>query len=79
MAFLIVLACIAVLVIDWLLAKEFYKAANSKGYYAKKYLWIAFLFTMIGYLLIIALPDRGTGESVGAKPASAAEDALPEL
>lgn len=57
-AFLIVVISVIALAVLFYLANEFYKVAKEKGYYEKKYLWIAFLFSIIGYLLIIALPDR---------------------
>lgn len=70
---LITLAIIAVAIwIAYLIAKEFYKAAQAKGYSEKKYLWICFLLGMVGYLLVIALPDRGNT----SKPVS---DELPDL
>lgn len=56
--FLIILACIAILIIDYLIAKEFYAIATDKGYVATKYLWIPFLLGIVGYLLVVALPDR---------------------
>ena len=56
----------------WLVAKEFYVAAKAKGYYEKKYLWICFLLGVIGYLLVIALPDRGNVQQTTS-------DELPDL
>ena len=52
------IAAVAVWIL-WLVAKEFYVAAKAKGYYEKKYFWICFLLGVIGYLLVVALPDRG--------------------
>lgn len=73
MAFIVVLvACVLVLWIDNIIAKEFYFAAQAKGYYEKKYLWICFFLGVVGYLLIIALPDRASGEKE-------ASDDLPAL
>ena len=62
----------AVVWILWLVAKEFYVAAKAKGYYEKKYLWICFLLGVIGYLLVVALPDRGN-------TTKAISDELPDL
>ena len=56
----------------WLVAKEFYVAAKAKGYYEKKYFWICFLLGVIGYLLVVALPDRGNAPK-------AISDELPDL
>lgn len=58
--------------IDYLVAKEFCVAAKLKGYSEKKYFWICFLLGLVGYLLIIALPDRGDNQRI-------ANDELPEL
>lgn len=56
--FLILLAIVVVLVIDYFIAKEFYNIAIEKGYKSQKYLWLPFLLGLVGYLLVIALPDR---------------------
>lgn len=73
MAVLLLLIGLAVVIwIDWYLAKQFYEAAQAKGYRSRKYLWISFLVGIIGYLLVIALPDRGNTQQ-------AASDELPDL
>jgi len=46
------------LLINYFFAKEFALAAKDKGYENKKYFWIAFVFGIVGYLLVAALPDR---------------------
>ena len=45
--------------LNYYIAGLFYFIAVDKGYHAKVYLWIATLFGFVGYLLIIAMPDRG--------------------
>ena len=48
-----------ILFLNYLLAKEFYVIAEMKGYeYHKKYFWYCFIFGWIGYLMVIALPDK---------------------
>lgn len=69
LAMLVIAAAIWIL---WLVAKEFYVVAKEKGYYEKKYLWICFLLGVIGYLLVVALPDRGNATT-------AISDELPDL
>ena len=54
---LIAAAALAV-VLDIVLAREFYLAAAANGWVSRKYFLYAFLLPPIGYLLIIALPDR---------------------
>lgn len=58
--------------IDWYAAKQFEEVAQKKGHNQKKYFWICFLLGAIGYLLVIALPDRGNTQQ-------AINDELPEL
>ena len=69
---LILIVVAIVLWIDYLIAKEFYVAAQAKGYFEKKYFWLCFLLGVIGYLLVIALPDRGNTPK-------AISDELPDL
>ena len=58
------LFAIVFLVLDWLIAKEFQNAAELKGYKETKYLWYCFFFTIGGWLLVCALPNRNV-PSVG--------------
>ena len=89
MVFLIVLGIIVLLIIDAVIAQMFYEAAVEKGFESRKYFWMSFLFCVVGYLLVIALPDRkGCGTAapqqrsaaapVQTRPAAAYDD-LPEL
>ena len=74
---------IIVLVIQSILAQEFYMVAADKGYDNGKYFWFVFLFGVLGALLVVALPDRAGRPFGGANspnaPAQAAADELPEL
>ena len=68
------LLCLAVwLVISWFAAAEFYKIAEDKGYHGKKYFWWAFLLPPVGYLLIVAMPNRSGGQR------TVVNEDLPEL
>lgn len=58
MGWLWCLAVIAVLVIKILVAREFGRIAEDKGYEERKYYVLPFFLGIIGYLLIVALPDR---------------------
>ena len=74
-AILIILYLIALgllIWLDWYIAKQFEEAAQKKGYTQKKYFWMCFLLGAVGYLLVIALPDRGNTQQ-------AASDELPDL
>ena len=48
---------------SYVIAKEFYSIALSKGYSEKKYLWFCFFFGVAGYLLVIALPNKTNKET----------------
>ena len=76
MAFLIVLLSLAVrvalLYLKYIIEKEFYSAAVTKGYSNKKYLWYCFFLGMIGYLMVIALPNKIVTTNQSA-------DELPEI
>lgn len=70
--FLCLILLAVVIWIWWYVAKQFEEAAQKKGYNDKKYFWICFLLTFAGYLLVIALPDRGNTPQ-------AISDELPDL
>ena len=46
------------LILAHYIAKQFHAVATDKGYPEKKYYHICFWLGLIGYLLVIALPDR---------------------
>ena len=73
LVFLIILSLLIWGVIWYFIAAQFYEAAKEKGYYNKKYLWITFVFGIVGCLLVTALPDRG------ARLQSGVYDELPTL
>lgn len=50
----------------------FFEVAQAKGFQDRKYLRICFWLGTVGYLLVIALPDRGNTQQ-------AISDELPEL
>lgn len=58
--------------IGWYIAKQFEEVAQKKGHTQKKYFWMCFLLGAVGYLLVIALPDRGNTQQ-------ATSDELPDL
>ena len=71
----IFLPLIAAIAISWFVAQEFYKAALMKGWNSKKYFWLSFLLGPVGYLLVVALPDRGEVKHMSVM----VSDDLPEL
>lgn len=60
------------ILVSYYIAGLFYFIAVDKGYSAKVYLWIATLFGFVGYLLIVAMPDRGNNPQI-------ISDELPDL
>ena len=63
-----------VLVAHYWTVIEFYNVAKMKGWSQKKYLIMAACLWLVGYLLIIALPDRA-----GSEMSAVVSDDLPEL
>lgn len=50
---------LVLLAVHCFVSVEFYRVAVMKGWSDKKYLLMAIFLWVVGYLLIIALPDRG--------------------
>lgn len=69
---LVLFVLVALFALYYFIAKWFYEVAMKKGHRDKKYFWICFWLSWIGYLLIIALPDRGSAEKM-------ISDELPDL
>lgn len=60
------------LLLDFTIAAKFGEIAEEKGYSYKTYVIWCYIFTAIGYLMVIALPDRGNQNKV-------VPDELPDL
>ena len=61
-------------VLDWFVAKRFDEIAQMKGQPPEAYFWWCFWLGVIGWAMVIALPDRA-----GTSPKSAdSSDELPE-
>ncbi len=79
---LAVLILVCTLVLAYFIGNEFKTIAEMKGHDGSRYFWWSFLLGPVGYLMVVALPDRkGNAE----KPVSLIDDAtsivdeLPEL
>ena len=71
--FVVIIVVGIILFLNYLLAREFYAIAEMKGYeYHKKYFWYCFIFGWIGYLMVIALPNK-----IAVK--NSVSDELPEI
>ena len=44
--------------LQYILASFFANVAEEKGYHEKRYFWTPFWLGIVGYLLVIALPDK---------------------
>lgn len=55
--FLIVIF-ILLIYINYLIANNFYNIAKTKGFNNKKYFWFCFWLGIVGYLMVIALPNQ---------------------
>jgi len=71
--FMLIFALV-VLAIHCFVSVEFYRTAVMKGWSEKKYLLMAIFLWVIGYMLIIALPDRG-----GYSRKAVESDDLPDI
>jgi uncharacterized membrane protein len=65
LVFLIIIGAVVVIVFYSLLSNKFAEIAEMKGHSHKDYFWICFFLTVIGlgiigWLMVIALPDRGS-------------------
>ena len=58
-ALVVIIGLVLYIVIAFLLANEFSDVAAMKGHSDRKYFWFCFFFSILGYFLVIALPDRG--------------------
>ena len=71
MGFWSIAAGIAVFVVVIVLARYFancfYDIACMKGFHDRSYFWISFFFGIVGYLLVVALPDRKNEKTVPQK------------
>ena len=72
--FLSILLLIGLILFQYSIAMEFYKIAIMKGFEDRKYLWMSFAFGIVGYLLVIALPNK----DVFIEETSDKSDEIPE-
>lgn len=54
-----ILIFIAIIILNVYIAGQFRNVAADKGYDSSKYFHLCFWCGIVGYLLVIALPDRG--------------------
>ena len=71
------LVFVLLFLLDYIIAGYFYFAAYDKGYREIAYLVIPFLMNAVGYLLVIALPDKHSASA--QKEFSSTKEELPEL
>ena len=74
MAIVYLLVLAIIIVLAYYIAKWFFEVAEEKGYHDRKYFWICFWLGIVGYLLVVAMPDRGNGQQ-----REIPTDELPEL
>lgn len=78
---LVIIGCLLVLWLYWYVALQFERIAQMKGHYEKRYFWLSLFFTIVGYLLVIALPDRGQEQKRAEADVTPVfkDDELPDL
>ena len=69
---LIVFGSVLLLCVDCFIACEFFEISTKKGYADVRYFWYCFIFGIIGYLVVIALPNK-----IAVK--NSVSDELPEI
>lgn len=47
-----------ILAIHYVIAKKFSEIVYMKGCYDSSYFWYCFLLGIVGYLMVVALPDK---------------------
>ena len=69
---IVLIGAIIYFVIAHCIATDFYEIAKKKGHFEKKYYWWTFLCGLVGYLMVVALPDNSDKEEIN-------DDELPEI
>ena len=70
---LIILGAVALIVLWYFVAKEFRRIAAMKGHDEARYFWWTFLFSIVGMLMVAALPQEGKA------PDAVKADELPDI
>ena len=66
--------------VNAVIANVFGEIAEEKGHEKKKYFWYCFWLSLAGYLMVVALPDRGIPASSGTyAPQAPAEPQIPDI
>jgi len=68
MVILGIVALVVGIMVARYIANCFYEIACMKGFHDRCYFWIPFLLGIVGYLLVVALPDRKQEKTTPAKP-----------
>ena len=77
------LVLIIVLIIWLIAAFEFWEIARMKGHEKTRYFWYSFLFGLVGWMMVIALPDRAESSNAASGQSDdgggSVSDELPDL
>lgn len=75
----LVILALAIWVLHYV-ASQFQRVAREKGWDERKFYWLSFLMGAVGWMLVVALPDRNAPAAVVAAPArQVVSDELPPL
>ena len=55
---LIIISVVVFVAVVYVIAEEFQRIAQMKGHNEKRYFWWSFLLGVVGWTMVIALPDR---------------------
>ena len=64
--FLAFIAVIIAIITGVIISGEFSNIASEKGYPESKYFWYCLIFGVVGYMMVIALPDRVLSNKINA-------------
>ena len=68
--FVSLIGLVVMLCVMHYVANQFYRVACEKGWDERKFYWLSFLLGAVGWLLVVALPDRNPPRSVVVAPAA---------
>ena len=67
---LYIIGAIVTLILLHYISNLFYLVAVEKGWDERKFYWLSFFFGFVGWMLVIALPDRNATPVVISAPES---------
>ncbi len=83
---MLLIVALGVLLLDLVCAAKFKEIAELKGWNGKSYFWWTFFLSVVGMMMVVALPDRKLIEALShpsgvmpSKTSMSPDNNLPEL